>query len=191
MIFNIELENVAKILEVGSSEEKIRVLESLTNTDDAQIIQKVVSMLDDDSIKVRGEAFSCLVLNEKDILQFLIQSLNSPSKNIRGFGVLVLANRGELGAVPEISRLTADEHPMVRACAVGALGHLNAQDVNASIRRCLTDPDMEVKKSAIKAAIDIGESLSEKTIQEILQQKDSEVEKLVEQARNSQKSRHA
>ena len=182
-IFNVELEDAVKVLESGNGEEKVRALESLACTEDVKIIRKIISRLDDEDIRVRGEAFSSLVLNENKISRPLVQSLGSDSKNIRGYVSLVLANRKESGAASDIVRLTADEHPMVRACALGALGHLRAREADGAIRRCLTDPDMEVKKSAIKAAIDIGEPLSEKTIREILQQKDSEVERLVAQVK--------
>jgi len=55
----------------------------------------MISNLDDDDIEVRGEAFSSLVLNKNKISNFLINSLNATNKNIRGFMLLVLANRNE------------------------------------------------------------------------------------------------
>ena len=76
--------------------------------------------------KVRGEAFSSLVLNKNKISNFLIENLNSASKNIRGFASLVLANRNDTNAIPEIIKLANDERSMVRSCAIGALGHLKA-----------------------------------------------------------------
>ena len=73
-------------------------------------------------IQVRGEAFSSLVLNKNKISDLLIKNLNSASKNIRGFASLVLANRNEVDAIPEIIKLAKDERSMVRSCAIGALG---------------------------------------------------------------------
>jgi len=58
------LKNIKEILDSGTSEEKIKILESLSSTDNIEIIQKIISKLDDDDIKVRGEAFSSLILNE-------------------------------------------------------------------------------------------------------------------------------
>lgn len=179
------MEEAVKFLESESSEEKIKALESLANAVDPTVIQKIISGLEDADIRVRGEAFSSLVLNENDILEPLTQALGSESNDIRGHTALVLANRMESGAVPDIIRLTEDEHPMVRACALGALGHLRAREANAAILKCLTDPDMEVKKSAIKSATDTGAQLSEETMRELLQQKDAELERLVTQARRN------
>ena len=74
------MENISEVLELGSCEEKIRVLEILDDTDNPEILEKIISKLDDDDIQVRGEAFSSLVLNENKISNFLIKSLNSASK---------------------------------------------------------------------------------------------------------------
>ena len=60
------LKNIKEILDLGTSEEKIKILESLSSTDNIEIIQKIISKLDDDDIQVRGEAFSSLVLNENN-----------------------------------------------------------------------------------------------------------------------------
>jgi len=122
------LEDISKVLELGSCEEKIKILETLDCTENPEILEKIISKLDDDDIKVRGEAFSSLVLNENKISNFLIKSLNSASKNIRGFASLVLANRNETAAIPEIIKLAKDERSMVRTCAIGALGYLKAQE---------------------------------------------------------------
>lgn len=174
-----------KVLESGSSEEKIRILESLTDTSDDKIIQEIISRLDDDDIKVRGEAFSTLVLNENEISWFLIQGLGSHSRDIRAYSALILANREDSEAVPEIAGLVGDEYPTVRACALGALGYLKAQDASDTILQCIDDSNIEVRKSAVKAMIDIGKPLSEETLQMILQQRDSELERLVAQVKKN------
>ena len=127
------MENISKVLELGSCEEKIKILETLDCIDNPEILEKIILKLDDDDIKVRGEAFSSLVLNENKISNFLIKSLNSASKNIRGFASLVLANRNEITAIPEIIKLAKDERSMVRSCAIGALGYLKAQEANLNI----------------------------------------------------------
>ena len=49
---------INKMLDSGSKEEKIKILESLSSTTDSKIINKIISMLDDPEIEVRGEAFS-------------------------------------------------------------------------------------------------------------------------------------
>ena len=56
----MELENISKVLETGSSEEKIKILESLENIKNPEFLEKIISKLDDDDIQVRGEAFSTL-----------------------------------------------------------------------------------------------------------------------------------
>jgi len=60
-------EEIFQILDDGTSKEKIKVLELLINSNDSQIINKIVSKLDDLDIKIRGEAFSSLILNKNNI----------------------------------------------------------------------------------------------------------------------------
>ena len=168
-----------KVLELGSCEEKIKILETLDSTDNPEILKKIILKLDDDDIQVRGEAFSSLLLNENKISNFLIKSLNSASKNIRGFASLVLANRNEITAIPEIIKLAKDERSMVRSCAIGALGYLRAQEAKEIFLESLLDSDLEVRKSAIQAVIDLKIIISEKKIMEIITEKDSEIEKLL------------
>ncbi len=79
------MKNIAKVLELGSCEEKIKILETLDYTNNPEILETIISKLDDDDIQVRGEAFSSLVLNENKISNFLIKRLNSASENIRCF----------------------------------------------------------------------------------------------------------
>ncbi len=66
---------INKILDSDSKEEKIKILESLSDSNDPQIINKIISKLDDPEIEVRGEAFSVLVLNTNNISEFLIKNL--------------------------------------------------------------------------------------------------------------------
>jgi len=167
------------VLELGSCEEKIKILETLDCTDNPEILEKIILKLDDDDIQVRGEAFSSLVLNENKISNFLIKSLNSVSKNIRGYALLILANRNETTAIPEIIKLVKDESSMVRSCAIGALGYLKAQEAKEMFLESLLDSDLEVRKSAIQAVIDLNITVSEKKIMEIIKEKDPEIEKLL------------
>ena len=179
------MENISKVLELGNSEEKIKILETLETTDNPEILEKIISKLDDDDIQVRGEAFSSLVLNKNKISKFLIQSLNSSSKNIRGYASLVLANRNEVDAVPEIIKLAKDERSMVRACAVGALGYLKAKEAKDIFLESVVDSNLEVRKSALKAIIDLNISISEEEIKKINNENDSEIEKLLLKLKNN------
>ena len=172
-------EKINNALDSGSKQEKITILESLNDASDPKIINKVISMLDDPEIEVRGEAFSVLVLNENNISKFLINNLNSESKNIRGFSALVLANRKNSDAISAIINLTNDSSSMVRSCALGALGHLKAVQASKVIHNCLLDSNLEVKKSALKAVIDIGDKIPPKEVNEISKEKDEELEKLL------------
>ena len=176
---NKELEKLVKQLDSKLKEEKIQALEKLSSSSDIQIIEKIISKLDDEDIKVRGEAFSSLILNKNEISDLLVKSLSSDSKNIRGFAVLVLANRNDTKAIPEISKLVNDESSMVRSCVLGALGHLKATQAKDVIENCLTDSNLEVKKSALQAAIDINDAISENKIKEISKDKDPELERLL------------
>ena len=173
------MENISKVLEFGSSDEKIKILETLDDVDNPEILEKVISKLDDDDIQVRGEAFSSLVLNKNKISNFLINSLNAANKNVRGFTSLVLANRNETSAIPEIIKLVKDERSMVRSCALGALGHLKAQEAKNIFLEALSDSNLEVKKSALQAIIDLKIVISDDKIKEIFKEKDSEIEKMI------------
>jgi HEAT repeat protein len=179
MEFTQNLENISKVLELGSSKEKIKILETLDNIDNPEILEKIISKLDDEDIEVRGEAFSSLILNKNKISNFLIISLNAANKNIRGFASLVLANRNETDAIPEIIKLAKDERSMVRSCALGALGHLKAQEAKEIFLEGLSDSNLEVKKSALQAIIDLKISISDEKINEILKEKDPEIEKMI------------
>ena len=170
------MENISKVLEFGTSNEKIKILETLDDIDNPEILEKVISKLDDDDIQVRGEAFSSLVLNKNKISNFLIDSLNTANKNVRGFASLVLANRNETSAIPELIKLTKDERSMVRSCA---LGYLKAQEAKDIFLEALSDSNLEVKKSALQAIIDLKIEISDEKIKEIFKEKDLEIEKMI------------
>ena len=174
-----EYEKISHILETSSKEDKIKTLEELANSKDPKLVKLIISQLDDVEIEVRGEAFSSLVLNENNISEILIENLKSESKNIRGFSALVLANRQNRKGVLAIIPLTKDESSMVRGCALGALGYLKAQQARGAIQNCFTDTNLEVKKSALKAAIDIGEKLPPDAIKKFKEENDPELDKLL------------
>ncbi len=115
---------IHEILNSGTKDDKINVLESLSQSDDQKIINEIITKLDDSEIEVRGEAFSSLFLNKNDISQFLINSLSSKNKNVKAFSALVLANRGDINAIPALELLTNDPNSMVSDCALGALEYL-------------------------------------------------------------------
>ena len=69
--FKNSLEDISKILESENAQEKIRILETLHETNNLKILQQVISRLNDNSIQVRGEAFNSLLLNQNDILKFV------------------------------------------------------------------------------------------------------------------------
>ena len=117
---------IYQILDSGSKEDKISVLESLSQSSDQETISKIISKLDDSEIEVRGEAFSSLFLNKNDISEFLIDALSSESNNIKGFSALVLANRGDANAMPALELLAKDPSSMVSSYALGAIEYLRA-----------------------------------------------------------------
>ena len=127
----------------------------------------MILQFDDEDIKVRGEVFSSLILNKNKISDILIENLNSTSKNIRGFVSLVLANREEYSAIPEIRKLVKDERSMVRACAIGALTFMKDEASKEIILNSLLDSNLEVQKSAIHAAIKLGFKIPEKQLENI------------------------
>ena len=173
------MENISKVLEFGNSKEKIKILRTLNNEGNSNMLEKIILKLDDDDLEVRGEAFSSLLLNKNKISNFLINNLNTTNKNIRGFVSLVLANRNETSAIPEIIKLAKDESYVVRSCALGALGHLKAIEAKEIFLEALLDSNLEVKKSALQAIIDLKIQLSEEKINEVLKEKDTEIEKMI------------
>ncbi|MGQ0606268.1 MAG: HEAT repeat domain-containing protein [Candidatus Nitrosotenuis sp.] len=179
------LEQIRKTVQTGSREEKIKLLESSSDISDSKILEIIISELDDDDIEIRGEAFSALLLNENDISGILLQSLKNQNKNIRGYCALVLANRNEKKAISKIIQLTEDHSAMVRSCAVGALGYLKAIEASFAIQKCLDDANIEVKKSAIKSAIDIRDKSLLSKLDILSKENDPEISKLVIFARNN------
>lgn len=176
-------EQVESIMRSDSKEEKIKILEWACKCNDSAILNTIISALDDTDIQIRGEAFSSLVLNEYDISDILIQNLNSQSKNVRGFSLLVLANRNDRKAIPKMIDSTSDESAMVRSCAVGALGHLKATEAIHAIQKCMEDSNPEVRNSAIKAAIDIGDHTAIEKLDEFSKE-DPEIRNLLDYAKS-------
>ena len=121
-----ELARVQEILDSGTKDDKISIIESLSQSSDQEIINKIITKLDDSEIEIRGEAFSSLFLNKNDISKFLIDALSSENKNIKAFSALVLANRGDVNAIPALELLSKDPSGMVESCALGALEYLRA-----------------------------------------------------------------
>ena len=177
--FKNSLEDISKILESENAQEKIRILETLHETNNLKILQQVISRLNDNSIQVRGEAFNSLLLNQNDISKILIDNLNSSNKNIKSFTALVLANRNEKKAIPEIIKLVEDKHGMVRSCAIGALGHLKAKKITNIILKLLSDSNLDVQKSALQAAIQTDIIISTDKIKEIEENADLQIKNLL------------
>jgi len=173
------LKDILKILESGTEQEKIEILEKLSNTSSLKILQQIILRLNDDSIQVRGEAFNALLLNQNKISKILINNLNSPNKNIKGFTSLVLANRDEKNAIPEIIKIINDKHGMVRSCAIGALGYLKAEKITDIILKALSDPNLEVQKSALQAAIQTNIFVTEEKRKEISKNSDQQMKNLL------------
>ena len=174
-----EYTRINQILDFGSNKDKINILESLSQSSDQGIINKIISKLDDSEIQVRGEAFSSLFLNKNDISEFLIDALNSPSKNIKGFSALVLANRNDLSAIPAIESLTKDSSGMVRSCALGALGYLHSIGSRAIIRKCFQDKVLEVRKSAIQAFLKTDGNILPREVDDLTKDADDELRFLI------------
>ena len=168
-----------EILNNDNKNEKISLLSNLTEATNSKIIMQVISALDDDEIRVRGEAFSSLFLNDNDISEILISSLTDNSKNIRGFSALILANRGDTNSIDSLIYLTKDTSGMVRSCAFGALGHLRMKQAKKEIHAGIFDDNIEVKKSAAFALYLIEEKLSELERKELENQNDGDFNKIL------------
>ena len=170
---------IHQILDSSSNKDKISVLESLSQSNDQEIINKIISKLDDSEIQVRGEAFSSLFLNKNDISEFLIDALSSESKNVKGFSALILANRGDSNAISAIELLTKDSSGMVRSCALGALGHLRSNKSITIIRKCFRDKVLEVRKSAVQAFLKIEGDILPMEVDELTKDADDELKFLI------------
>ena len=173
------MEKIIKILETGNKEDKIKILETLDNTNNLEILKQIILRLNDDDIQVRGEAFNALLLNQNEISKILIDNLSSSNKNIRGFTSLILANRNEKSAIPEIIKLVEDKHGMVRSCAIGALGYLKAEKISNIILKSVLDSNLEVQKSALYATIQLDIIMSENKIKEISKNSDQQIKNLL------------
>ncbi len=173
------MEKIIKILETGNKEDKIKILETLDKTNNLEILKQIILRLNDDDIQVRGEAFNALLLNQNEISKILIDNLSSSNKNIRGFTSLILANRNEKSAIPEIIKLVEDKHGMVRSCAIGALGYLKAEKISNIILKSVLDSNLEVQKSALYAMIQLDITMSENKIKEISKNSDQQIKNLL------------
>ena len=173
------MEDISKILKLGDSKEKIKILETLDNTNNPEILEIIISTLDDKSIEVRGEAYSALMLNQNKISDFLINGLSNESVNMKSSILLILANRNEISAIPEIIKLVKDKNSIVRSCVIGALKHLNAREAKNIFLESLSDSNIEVRKNALQAIIDLKITISENIIKKNFKEKDSEIEKIL------------
>ena len=172
--------NREQVLEYLKNEDsKQRILSKLTQTNDPEIIQEMISLFDDDRIEIRGEVFSSLFLNENDIFESLVWGIKHESKNVRAYVTLVLANRNEKRAIQEIQKLTNDSSGLVRTCAYGALGHLEAKESAKELHEGIFDSNIEAVKSAVYALTRIDETISKKEREELRKFDDSDFEKIL------------
>ena len=157
----IETDSILREMNSLDKNKKIITISKLGHITDEKIITKMISLLDDNDITIRGEVFSVLCLNENDISEILINNLSKTSKNVRAFCSLILANRNDKNAIESIIKLTSDSNSIVRSCAFGALGHLRAKNASEEIRQGIFDSSVEVKKSAAHALILVNEKFSD------------------------------
>ena len=170
-------EEILRSLKNDNSRES--VVSSLTQNNDPNIIQEIIKLFDEDDIEIRGEVFSTLLLNQNDILKYLVLGLKHESKNVRAYVSLVLANRDEKNAIKDIRELTNDPSGLVRTCAYGALGHLEVKESAKELHQGIFDSNLEVVKSAAYALARIDEKISDKEIEELHKLGESEFEKIL------------
>ena len=158
----MEKVDILKLLKDDDS--RLEILPKLTQTNDPEIIWEIISLFDAERIEIRGEVFSTLFLNENDILEQLLRGLKHESKNVRGYTLLVIANRNEKDATKEIIELTNDSSGLVRTCAYGALGHLKVKESSKELHQGIFDSNLEAVKSAAYALARINEKISQEEI---------------------------
>ena len=158
----------------------VEYVNAWNNTNNLKILEQIILRLNDDSIQVRGEAKTNLFFKgRKNSFKILKEEINSSNKNIERLKILVLANRNEKIAIPEIMKLIEDEHGMVRSCAIGALGYLKADKITDIILKLLSDSNLEVQKSALQAAIQVNAIISKNKIEEISKNNDATLKNLL------------
>ena len=158
----MEKRDVLKLL--NDEDSRLDILPKLTQINDPEIIWEIISLFDAEKIEVRGEVFSTLFLNENDILEQLLKGLKHESKNVRGYTLLVIANRNEKDATKEITEMTNDSSGLVRTCAYGALGHLKVKESSKELHQGIFDSNLEAVKSAAYALARINEKISQEEI---------------------------
>ncbi len=170
----MEKRDVLKLL--NDEDSRLDILPKLTQTNDPEIIWEIISLFDAERIEIRGEVFSTLFLNENGILEQLLRGLKHESKNVRGYTLLVIANRNEKDAIKEIIELTNDSSGLVRTCAYGALGHLKVKESSKELHQGIFDSNLEAVKSAAYALARIKEKISQEEIDSMkrLERKDFE-----------------
>ena len=170
----MEKRDVLKLL--NDEDSRLDILPKLTQTSDPEIIWEIISLFDAERIEIRGEVFSTLFLNENGILEQLLRGLKHESKNVRGYTLLVIANRNEKDAIKEIIELTNDSSGLVRTCAYGALGHLKVKESSKELHQGIFDSNLEAVKSAAYALARIKEKISQEEIDSMkrLERKDFE-----------------
>lgn len=159
---------------------KKSIVSRLSQNKDPEIIQKMIELFDDDDIEIRGEVFSTLLLNQNEIFEELILGLGHESKNVRAYVTLVLANRNEKNAIEEIIKLTNDSSGLVRTCAYGALGHLEAKESAKELHKGIFDSNLEAVKSAAYSLTRIKEKISDKELEELHRLDEPEFDRILE-----------
>lgn len=174
----------------GPNRDRIRRLRSVPDRDGSRLVELAVSALDDADIEVRGEAFSRLVAGRADIAGHIEPHLASPSRNVRAFCALVLANRGDVQCAGAVAGLAGDPSAAVRSCAMGSLGHMavraspaplpGADAAVRAVRSCLGDGDLEVRRSALHAAACLGMELTSSEGAALAAAGDAEIDRLLQ-----------
>ena len=65
-----KLARIPEILDSGTKDDKISIIESLSQSSDQEVINKIITKLDDSEIEIRGEAFSSLSLTKRTSQNF-------------------------------------------------------------------------------------------------------------------------
>lgn len=167
----------------------IRAVGSIPRGAGGRLVDTVASALGDEDVEVSGEAFYLLVASGADIGRRIAPLLASPSRAARARGALVLANRGDMPRAGEVARLARDESATVRSAAMGALGHMavraapgplpDADAAAEAVRSCLGDGSVEVRRSALQAAVHLGMDLAAAEMSCLAAAADAEIDRML------------
>ena len=131
---------------------RTRAAYTLRNLRDPRAIAPMVTQHPDNPTKYFGILRSLQANRQADPV--LVKLLRSPKARIRWQAASALAESADGSLIPEVRRLLRDSNPRVRRCAANmgfCMKGRHYEKVRPSLVRLLTDPDAQVRFSAVRS----------------------------------------